>query len=132
MQAIIDTNVWATAFLAPTGTPAQLLREVKLGRLTLLYSHQIEAEYRVVLARPKLNINPELLADFFLRLQEDGLRITPNTALLIKLPDPDDARFIAAALSSACPIVTGNARHFSNGCGVDILSPAQWLARLMG
>lgn len=132
MQAIVDTNVWVSAFLTPGGAPAQLLREVKLGRLTLLYSRQIEAEYREVLARPKFNINPELLAEFFMRLQDDGIRVTPNAALPSNLPDPDDAPFIATALTAGCPIVTGNARHFPADCGVEILSPAQCLARLMG
>jgi putative PIN family toxin of toxin-antitoxin system len=132
MRAIIDTNVWVSAFLTPGGTPAQLLNEVKRGRLTLVYSLPIEAEYREVLSQPKFNINPDFLVEFFSRLEEDGQRITPERILVSNLPDPSDAPFIAAALRASCPVVTGNARHFPADCGVEILSPAQCLARLIG
>jgi putative PIN family toxin of toxin-antitoxin system len=63
MRLIVDTNVWVSAFLTPGGTPAQLLQEVERGRLMLVYSPQIEAEYREVLFRPKFNINPDFLAE---------------------------------------------------------------------
>jgi predicted nucleic acid-binding protein len=59
-------------------------------------------------------------------------RITPVPIPLSNLPDPDDAPFIATALAANCPIVTGNARHFPAECGVEILTPAQCLARLIG
>jgi uncharacterized protein len=132
MRAIIDTNIWVSAFLTPGGTPAQLLNEVKRGRLLLVYSPPIVAEYREVLFRPKFNINPAFLAEFFARLEEDGQRISPDSIVIDNLPDPSDAPFIAAALAVAGPIVTGNARHFPADCGVEILSPAQCLARLIG
>lgn len=132
MRLVVDTNVWVSAFLTPGGTPAQLLHEVKRGRLTLVYCPRIEAEYRAVLSRPKFNINLDLLAEFFARLEEDGQRITPEAIPLANLPDPDDAPFIATALAAGCPIVTGNARHFPADCGAEIMSPAQCLDRLMG
>lgn len=132
MRAIVDTNVWVSAFLTPGGTPAQLLNEVKRGRLTLVYSVPIEAEYREVLSRPKFNINPDFLVEFFSRLEEDGQRVTPERIPVSNLPDPSDAPFIATALAAGCPIVTGNARHFPADCGVEILSPAQFLTRLIG
>lgn len=131
MRLIVDTNVWVSAFLTPGGTPAQLLHEVKRGRVTLVYSPQIEAEYREVLSRPKFNIVADLLVEFFARLEEDGQRITPEPIPLSKLPDPDDASFIATALAAGCPIVTGNARHFPADCGVEIISPAQCIERLV-
>lgn len=132
MRLVVDTNVWVSAFLTPGGIPARLLREVKHGRITLVYSQAIETEYREVLFRPKFHINPDLLAEFFARLAEEGLRISAPALPLASLPDPDDAPFIATALAAVCPIVTGNVRHFPAGCGVEILSPAQCLARLMG
>jgi putative PIN family toxin of toxin-antitoxin system len=132
MLAVIDTNVWVSAFLTPDGTPGRLLREMRSGRLVPVYSLQVEAEYREVLARAKFNIEPAVLAEFFARLQEDGQRVMPERMSLADLPDPDDAPFIATALMARCPIVTGNARHFPADCGAEILSPAQCLERLMG
>lgn len=48
----------------------------------------------------------------------------------VTLPDPDDSQFIALASHRLCPIVTGNAQRFPAGVGADMLSPAQWLAKV--
>jgi predicted nucleic acid-binding protein len=70
----------------------------------------------------------DLLAD----MESLALHVRPMSIATTNLPDPDDAPFIATALAAACPIVTGNARHFPADCGVEILSPAQFFAHLIG
>ncbi|QKK11579.1 MAG: putative toxin-antitoxin system toxin component, PIN family [Pseudomonadota bacterium] len=130
MRVIVDTSVWVSAFLTPHGTPGKLLHEVEQKRLILVYDITIEAEYRDVLSRPRFNIAPVLVAEFLARLREDGQRIAPPPVAPLRLPDPDDAPFIAAALAATCPIITGNRRHFPPECGVEVLSPAQCLSRL--
>lgn len=45
---------------------------------------------------------------------------------------PGDAPFIALARAFGCPVVTGNARHFPPGAGVEVLTPGQCLERLAG
>lgn len=108
------------------------MEEVKGGRLILVNSLDIETEHRTVLSRAKFSIDPLFLAEFFARLEGEGRRVRPGKIATTNLPDPDDAPFIATALAANCPIVTGNARHFPADCGVEILTPAQCLARLMG
>jgi len=130
MRVIVDTNVWVSAFLTPHGTPGKLLREAKERRLILVYDETIAAEYRDVLSRPHFNIALALVNEFLARLQEDGQRVGVPSVDLPNMPDPDDAPFIAVALAAACPIVTGNSRHFPPECGVEILTPAQCLTRL--
>jgi putative PIN family toxin of toxin-antitoxin system len=132
MLAVVDTNVWVSAFLTPGGTPGRLLETVKNDQLTPVYSRAIEEEYRTVLSRPKFAIDPVLLDEFFLRLAEHGQRVQSGRYPSASLPDRDDAPFIAAALWAGCPIVTGNARHVPTECGAETLSPAECLARLMG
>ena len=130
MLAVVDTNVWVSAFLTPGGTPGRLLIAVKRQELVLAYSEEIEAEYRHVLRRPQFHLDDVLVTEFMDRLQEEGQRISNPPAIAQNLPDPSDAPFIAAAMAAACPVVTGNAKHFPARLGIQVLSPAECLQRL--
>jgi hypothetical protein len=101
---------------------------MRAGKLIPVYSRPIEAEYRTVLGRAKFNIHPDLLAEFFARLHEDGRLVAPAAIFAANLPDPDDAPFIATALALGCPVITGNACHFPPDCGARVLSPAECVA----
>jgi putative PIN family toxin of toxin-antitoxin system len=131
MLAVVDTNVWVSAFLTPGGSPGQLLAAFRNGMLIPAYSRAIEAEYREVLTRPKFGIDIHLLAEFFVLLRIEGRRDDTASAVEIDLPDPTDAPFIALARHLLCPIVTGNTRHFPPAAGVEVLSPAECLAKLL-
>lgn len=133
MLAVVDTNVWVSAFLTPGGTAAKLLDAVKRGRLIPAFSGAIEAEYREVLSRRKFAIDPQVVAEFFERLLDSGRRVESAAPVPVPLPDPDDEPFIAVARQLGCPIVAGNARHFpaGAGAGVEVVGPGEFLARLM-
>jgi putative PIN family toxin of toxin-antitoxin system len=128
--AVVDTNVWVSAFLSPQGTPAKLLHAFAQGTLLAVYSAEIEAEYRGVLYRTRLNISPELLAEFMDTLTDSGHIIRPLPFDAGNLPDIGDAPFIATALTAMCPVITGNGKHFPPETGVETLSPAEALVRL--
>ena len=131
MLAVVDTNVWVSAFLSPGGTPAKLLIEWKRRRLVLVVSQEIEAEYREVLHRPQFHLSTALVDEFLDRVREEGLRIHSVSGVGVPLPDPDDAVFIAVAKAVNCPVITGNTRHFPAEAGVEILSPADFMERLL-
>ncbi|MEO8384606.1 MAG: putative toxin-antitoxin system toxin component, PIN family [Betaproteobacteria bacterium] len=130
MLAVVDTNVWVSAFLTPGGTPGKLLSAVKRQQLVLAYSEEIETEYRHVLRRPHFHFEKELVSEFLHRLQEEGQRISDPVSITQNLPDPSDAPSIAVAKTAACPVVTGNTKHFPAKLGVQVLSPAQCLQML--
>jgi putative PIN family toxin of toxin-antitoxin system len=131
MQAVVDTNVWVSALLTPGGTASQVLQAFRKGKLTPLYSREIEAEYLAVLARPKFQFPPELVAEFLDRLHADARLESPSAINLPPLPDPNDAPFIALALFTRCPIITGNLRHFPPELGVTVMTPGEWVERGM-
>ncbi|MBI3525514.1 MAG: putative toxin-antitoxin system toxin component, PIN family [Betaproteobacteria bacterium] len=131
MLAVVDTNVWVSAFITPGGTAAKLLEAVKRGRLALAYNSEIEAEYSDVLTRPKFDILPDLVAEFLDHLHAEGRRVDLVPPLAITLPDPDDAPFLALARHLGCPIITGNVRHFPAAAGVEVLTPGAWVARVI-
>lgn len=130
MLAVVDTNVWVSAFLTPGGTPGKLLSAVRRRELVLAYSKEIEEEYRHVLRRSHFHFDDALVSEFLNRLQEEGRRISSPALIPQQLPDPSDAPFIAVAKTAACPVVTGNAKHFPARLGIQVLSPAECLQML--
>lgn len=128
MRAVVDTNVWVSAFLTPGGAPAELLTALFDGRLLPLFSTAIEAEYRAVLARPKFDIERQVLALFFEQLHAVGQREDAVPPLDVAVPDPGDAPFAALARYAGCPVITGNAKHFPARLGVSVMTPREWVA----
>ena len=126
---VLDTNVLVSGLLSPAGPPGRLV-DVLLGRrLRLVLDDRIEIEYREVLARPRLGIEP-IRRDAFLAIlqfQEHVIALPwPHQAP----PDEDDVAFLeVAAQTPGRTVVTGNLKHFPPGCRgpVTVLSPrAAW------
>ncbi|MBI2964738.1 MAG: PIN domain-containing protein [Chloroflexi bacterium] len=51
MRAVVDTNVWVSAILNPSGLPGAVLRALKDGRFTLDSCEHLLDEIEEVLAR---------------------------------------------------------------------------------
>lgn len=132
MLAVVDTNVWVSAFLTPGGTASGILGAFRSGRLIPVYSEAVEAEYRAVLARPAFGFSPELVAAFVERLHAEGERVVSVPPLALDLPDSGDVPFVELARHTRCPVVTGNVRHFPRRAGVEAITPAACLERIFG
>lgn len=132
LRVVIDTNVLVSAALNAAGTPALVIAAIQQGKLEPVISRAILAEYREVLSRPRFGFPASLVSDLLDPFSEFALLLEPGAQPLPNLPDPDDAPFIALALFAGCPVVTGNARHFPPGTGVEVLTPWGCLGRVMG
>ncbi len=131
MRVVLDTNVVVSAFLTPSGVPAEVLRRALGGEPVPLYDERILAEYREVLERPRFKLDTEDVTAVLELLAAKGERVTAAPLVLVKLPDPDDLPFIEVAVAGqADALVTGNPRHFPDTGGVELLSPRQLLERL--
>lgn len=130
MRAVIDTNILVSALLTPGGISAQLIAAIRSQALIPAVSQDILAEYAEVLNRPRFSFANDRIASLLEDMKGLSLLMKPQPILLQNLPDPDDAPFIAAALTAGCAIITGNSKHFPPETGVEILSPAEALARL--
>lgn len=125
-QWVIDTNVIVSGLMTPHGNPALVLDAIIDGRIQLVYDSRILAEYRDVLKRPRLKLNPHLIKAFLNGLHGQ-LLVTP-VRIDTSAPDPDDLIFIEAALATEDQtIVTGNVAHFPKKIrhSIRILTPAE-------
>jgi hypothetical protein len=128
MRAVVDTNILVSGLLSAASLPGQVLQDIATGRLRPMVCDAIVAEYRAVLPRARLRIRPDRAARLLqlVELTADWV-VVPAYTGASPLPDPADWPFIASALVAACPVITGNARHFPAGLGVRVLTAREWV-----
>ncbi|GAB4292762.1 MAG: hypothetical protein Kow0096_07940 [Thiohalomonadaceae bacterium] len=130
MLVVVDTNILVSALINPGGVPARVVEEIRAQTLRPLVCREILDEYREVLTRARFRFSSSLVESLLDDLAALALHLQPVPVNIEQLPAPNDAPFIALALAAACPIVTGNGRHFPPECGVEVLTPGQCLTRL--
>jgi uncharacterized protein len=128
---VIDTNVLVSAALTSGGTCDLIVRAAVDGRIRLSWSTPVLVEYREVLSRSKFKFTPQVVTALLSVFGERD-QVNPRS-LHVRLPDPDDEIFLAAAMATPDQIlITGNAAHFpADPCApVRILTPSQALELL--
>lgn len=129
MKIVLDTNVLISGLLNPRGIPGRILDLISGGHLAVLYDDRILAEYRDVVARPRLRIEPADGALIIDGIANSGF-LLPAPPLDVELPDPMDLPFLEVAEAGhVSALVTGNGRHFIPVRGhvtVPVLTPAEF------
>ena len=136
MRAVIDTGVLVSALIRRQGTTGDVLRALRDGRFTAIYSTDILVEMIDVLGRPtfrqKYHIEPDDITAIINLLRLRGEVVTP-TRKVTACRDPKDDKFLEAALATETDcIISGDAdlltlTPFEN---IPILRAAEFLARL--
>ena len=118
LYAVIDTNVLVGALLSRHDDSAvvQVINLVADKIIIPLYSKDIIKEYKEVLFRTKLAIDP-FKANYIVDLIINrGISVEPTSSNL-SFVDPDDLVFYEVALTKkeeGAYLITGNKKHFPN------------------
>lgn len=132
-RVVIDTNVWISAALSKTGSPALVVQRV-LARGIPVFSEATFAELASRLWKPKFD--RYLSMELRQRILHDAnaaahwVSIAADMAAQTYSRDPDDDKFIHAALAAAAPwLITGDQDLLTVRAeiGVRIVTPAQAL-----
>jgi uncharacterized protein len=131
---VLDTNILVSASITPVGPPAKIITDCVFGGMVhVVTSPRVAAEYREVMRRTKFHRYgfPLLWLE---SLIEESMRLPDPTSWPYVCPDPKDTPFIALSHGAGAWLVTGNARHFPESIrnGVTVLSPADYLAHILG
>ena len=142
LVALLDTNVWVSAFLKPTGPPGQVITRWRRNDLIVVTSLSQLAEIAEVLSRPRLIRRFEYSAreiETFVRLIAGRANVVQASGELKICRDPDDDEILEAAIRGKAPyLVTRDddlkrdldlikvARRY----GVRVVSVRQFLRRL--
>jgi len=112
LRLVLDTNIVVSAALKPDGLQRTVLLLAISKPARLYVNEAIMAEYREVLARPKMNIRKGLRQQLLQLIKTHAYSVTPSRQLQVTR-DPDDNKFVECAdAARADYLVTGNQRHF--------------------
>lgn len=136
MHAVIDTNVLISALIRPQGVVGLVLRHLRDGDFTILYSEAMLSELVGVLGRPRIKqkygLTDDDIKDVLKLIWLRGQAVEPAQTIQV-CRDPKDGKFLETAVAaSADCIVTGDAdllvlHPFQS---IPILPPGDFLQQL--
>jgi len=136
MRAVIDTGVLVSALIRRQGTTGNVLRALRDGSFTAIYTTDILVEIIDVLGRPalraKYHIEPEDIVALINLIRLRGDLVIPDRKVTA-CRDPKDDKFLEAALAgSADCVISGDADllDLTPFESIPILRPAEFLARV--
>lgn len=135
MKVVLDTNVLVSGLIFG-GTPARILTAWTDGRFQLVASPEILEEYRRVGLALADGREP------LVRALDALLAMVAVHALVVSAPplasrvceDPDDDKFLAAALAGGATVVVSGDKHLRRVSGwqsIEVLTPRQFVDRLL-
>lgn len=134
MRVAIDTNVIVSAFLSPSGVPAQLLAYLEAEAYVLLVSGPILAEYGRALQYPKVRtlhgMRDDEIAGVLDVLRAVAVLVESGERLDVVKEDRDDNKFFECGVAGgASYLVSGDAKVQAVGLyqGIRVVAPALFL-----
>jgi uncharacterized protein len=130
VKVFLDTNVLASG-AATRGLCSDVLREV-FAYHELFISQQVLRELRHVLSS-KFFVAQDLIDEFVLLLEEDGVQVQPASLPEIELQDKDDLPIVGAPIAAGTEVlITGDNEllHLTRVGNLEILSPRQFWEKL--
>jgi putative PIN family toxin of toxin-antitoxin system len=129
MNVILDTNVVVSGIFFK-GPPFEILTAWKKNKFSLVTTHEILDEYKIVV---------ETLAEQFAGIDVteilEIITLNSHISFSVALPnkvcaDPEDDKFIAAALASKTKLIVSGDKHLLNVsgyAGIDVIKPGDFL-----
>lgn len=112
-RLVIDTNVFVSGLISPSGFPAKVLQTVRENRAVHLVSDPIVEEYLRVLSYPRIrkfkNVTDAFLTEIAAYLAYEAERIELVSTVTLS-PDPDDDVFLATALDGGASLIISGDR----------------------
>ena len=133
MRVVVDTNVLISAVFFG-GKPGQILDAWQKKKIELVISTKILAEYVDVLHRIAVKYHKVDVSQIITLITSFGQIIETRNLEEPVCEDPDDDKFIAAALeSSSRVIITGDSHllDVSGYSGIEMIQPAVFIKKYL-
>lgn len=139
MRAILDTNVWLDWLVFADPRVAPLAAAIESGRLAMLATEPMLAEFAVVVARPQFALDEGARTLACTRQRAAVAIVAPAPDCRLPCTDPDDRMFVDLAVAHRVDWLVSRdkallrlGRIASRRFGVRIGTPEAWHAALAG
>ena len=132
MRVVLDTNVLISAFVFPGGAPEDVVRAALEGRIQMVTSPALLAEFARVLAAKFGWDDAHVEAAVALVVRNAEL-VRPSTPVRVVREDPPDDRVLEAAAEGRADAIVSGDRHLRRlGAweGIAVRGPADLAATL--
>jgi putative PIN family toxin of toxin-antitoxin system len=130
LRVVLDTNVLVSAFIFPGGAPEQVYRLALEGRLDLVTSRVLLAEFGRVLVE-KFGWDASRAEIAVAQVARIATVVEPSERLDVIHDDPEDNRVLEAAIEASADVIVSGDRHLRRlkvWRDVTVLDPAQYLS----
>jgi len=134
LKIVLDTNVLVSGIIGKTGTPAKILDSWQAGEFKLITSPELVSEINKVLHYPHIQQKYRLAESdidaFLISMVSFGIMTPGKLELRVIEDDPDDDKFLAAAVEGGADYIVSGDNHLK--ClkiyqGITIISPAEFI-----
>jgi putative PIN family toxin of toxin-antitoxin system len=134
VKVVLDTNILISAFVFPGGPPEDVFRAALEGRIELVTSPPLLAEFGRMLSS-KVGWEPVIAEQAVVQIARVGTVVRPKEKIVEIVDDPDDDRILEAALAGGADLIVSGDRHLlglRTWRGIEIEKAARFLRSLHG
>jgi putative PIN family toxin of toxin-antitoxin system len=124
LRVVLDTSTVVSGIIG--GISTEVIDLLQEGAFQAIVSEEILQEYAEVLRRPRFGFPSGVVADILNFFATQSLRVTPRTPVSVVTEDPDDNKFLEAAIAGqADSILSGDYHLLRLGTfeGIPIMGP---------
>lgn len=110
MRVVLDTNILISAFVFPGGTPEAVYRLALEGRISMITSPTLLAEFARVLS-DKFGWNTRMVEGAVTQVARIGEVVRPIERLTVIAEDPSDDRVLEVAVAADAAVIVSGDRH---------------------
>jgi putative PIN family toxin of toxin-antitoxin system len=132
VKVVLDTNILISAFVFPGGPPEDVFRAALEGRIELVTSPPLLAEFGRVLSS-KFGWEPSIAEQAVAQIARVGTVVRPKERVVEIVDDPDDDRVLEVALAGGADVIVSGDRHLlglRTWRGIEIEKAARFLRTL--
>ena len=133
MKVVLDTNVFVSGVFF-SGPPFEILNAWRHGKLTLVVSPEILAEYERVGQELADKFRTVDIGPFLELLAFKGEVVSAPVLAEQVCSDPDDDKFLACALASNTKVISSGDKALlktSGYAGIEILNPREFVCKYL-
>ena len=111
MNVILDTNVFVSGIFWEGNFCSQIIEKWKEGRFNLISSTEIINELIKTLSNFKIQMPKEMIDEWKNLIIKNSIMVEPNIKIDIVKDDPDDNKFLEAAITGNADLIISQDKH---------------------